>query len=159
MLNGICSEAVEILRNSHITAPAMAVLRKMKPLRQIQAAEHMSASKTFTVTFAKTLLEVTKPDMLLERRSGRKLTGDSAAIRVMLEKETDSLVRDLKAIEESYGGDILTLSIACAYLQKLLANAAIGRYLQKYQAEILNTLRGLLAEVKSEKGLKKPSVG
>ena len=151
MLDGVCPEAVEILRNKQITGPALALLKKMKPLRQIEAAEHMCASATFTVDFAKALLIATKPELLLNRRSRRKLKGDSAAVREMFEAETDSLVRDLKAVEESYGKDILTLKIACAYIERLLANSAIERYLQKNQAEILNTLRNLLAEVKPGK--------
>src|SRR5271167_3198986 len=46
MLDGICPEAIEILRNSHMTADAFAVLRKMKPVRQIEAAEYMLAGGT-----------------------------------------------------------------------------------------------------------------
>lgn len=151
MLDGICPEAIEILRNSHITAPALTVLKKMKPVRQIEAAEHMSASGTFTVPFAKALLEVTKPEFLLERPSKRKLQVDSAAVREMFEEETDSLIRDLKAVEESYGTDILTLSVACAYIDRILANKEIDRHLQKRHPEILNTLRTLLAETKPDK--------
>lgn len=48
MLDGICPEAIELLRNSHMTADAFAVLRKMKPIRQIEAAEHMAAGGTYT---------------------------------------------------------------------------------------------------------------
>jgi RepB plasmid partitioning protein/ParB-like nuclease domain len=151
MLDGICPEAVEILRNSHITAPAFAVLKKMKPVRQIEAAEHMTASGTFTVPFVKALLEVTRPEFLLELPSKRKLEADSAAVRAMFEEETDSLIRDLKAVEESYGTDILTLSIACGYITRFLANGEIERHLQKRHPEILSTLRSLLAEVKPEK--------
>src|SRR5208283_2347264 len=44
MLDGICPEAIELLRNSHMTADAFAVLRKMKPVRQIEAAEYMGTS-------------------------------------------------------------------------------------------------------------------
>src|SRR5579872_2582928 len=61
MLDGICGEAVAILRNKNVTANAFAVLRKMKPLRQIEAAERMVASGTFSISFAKTLLMLTKP--------------------------------------------------------------------------------------------------
>jgi len=151
MLDGICPEAIEILRNTPITAPALALFKKMKPVRQIEAAEHMYASGTFTMTFARALLDVTKPDMLSDCRPRRGRHGDSVAIRDMFEQETDFLIRDLKAVEEAYGTDILTLTIACRYIERLLANAVIERYLQKNQPEILNTLRNLLAEVKPEK--------
>src|ERR1051325_12173402 len=41
MLDGICPEAVEVLKTKPVTANAFGVLRKMKPLRQVEAAEHM----------------------------------------------------------------------------------------------------------------------
>src|SRR5262249_45427736 len=51
MLDGICPEAVEILKTKTITGNAFAVLRKMKPMRQIEAAEHMVANSTYSVKF------------------------------------------------------------------------------------------------------------
>ncbi len=44
LLDGICSEASNLLKEKRITASALAVLRKMKPTRQIEAAELMNAS-------------------------------------------------------------------------------------------------------------------
>jgi len=42
MLDGVCKEAVEILRNSDISPLVFAALKKMKPIRQIEAAESTS---------------------------------------------------------------------------------------------------------------------
>lgn len=151
MLEGICPEAVEILRNSDVPAGAFAVLRKMKPTRQIEAAEHMHAAGAFSIAFAKALLEVTRPEFLLEVPSKRKIEANSAAAQVMLEEETDSLIRDMKTVEESYGTDMLTLSISCGYLERLLGNPRVERHLNKYHSEILGELQSLLTEVKPEK--------
>jgi hypothetical protein len=49
LLDGICPEVIELLKTSHVTADAFAALRKMKPIRQIEAAEHMVASGTYSV--------------------------------------------------------------------------------------------------------------
>jgi hypothetical protein len=38
----------------------------------------------------------------------------------MLEEENEFLLRDLKSVEESYGTDVLTLTVACGYLDRLL---------------------------------------
>jgi hypothetical protein len=113
MLDGICPEAIELLRNSHMTADAFGVLRKMKPIRQIEAADYMLAGGNYTVLFAKALLEVTPPELLVEVPKSRKLDAQSAGSRVMFEQETDFLVRDLKAVEDSYGTDILLLTVSC----------------------------------------------
>lgn len=120
MLVGICPEVVELLRNSHMAADAFSVIRKMRPIRQIEAAEHMIASGTFSVLFARALLEVTRPELLLELPAPRTIEAGSAAARALLEQENDSLLKDLKNIEASYGTDILTLSIVLGYIERLL---------------------------------------
>ena len=38
----------------------------MKPIRQIEAAEQMHAAGTYSVRFAQALLEVTRPELLVE---------------------------------------------------------------------------------------------
>ena len=151
MLDGICPEVVEILRNSDVTAGAFAILRKMKPIRQIEAADYMHTTGTFTILFAKALLEMTRPEFLLEVPSKRKIEATSTAAQAMLEEETDSLMRDLKTVENSYGTDMLTLSISCGYIERLLANARVERHLDKHHSDILTELRSLLSEVKPEK--------
>jgi hypothetical protein len=151
MLVGICPEVVELLRNNHVTADAFGVLRKMRPIRQIEAAEHMIASGTFSVLFAKALLEVTRPELLLELPSSRNIEAGSAGARALLEQENDSLLKDLKNIEASYGTDILTLSIVLGYIERLLGNIRIERHLMKYHSDILLSLRALLSEVKPDK--------
>jgi RepB plasmid partitioning protein/ParB-like nuclease domain len=152
MLQGICSEAIEILRNSNVAADAFAALRKMKPTRQIEAAEHMHATGTYSARFAKALLEVTRPEFLVETPPKRKpgIEASSLAAQAMLEQETDLLVRELKAVEESYGTDMLTLSIGCGYIERWLLNANVEKHLQKHHREILGELRALLAEVKPQ---------
>jgi len=151
MLDGICPEAIEILRNSHMTADAFAVLRKMKPIRQIEAAEHMVASGTYSVVFAKALLAVTLPELLVETLAARKLDPKSTGARVMLEQEADFLLRDLKAVEDSYGTDILILTVACRYVARLLENGRVERHLSKHHPDTLSALRGLLSEPGPEK--------
>lgn len=151
MLDGICPEAVDILRNSPVTADAFAVLRKMKPIRQIEAAEHMLASSTYTVLFARALLEVTRPELLVEMWASRKLDPKSGGTRVMLEQETDFLLRDLKAVEDSYGTDILVLTVSRRYIERLLGNNRVERHLSKHHPDILNTLRSLASDGHGEK--------
>ena len=153
MLEGICPEVVEILRNSDVTAGAFGALKKMKAVRQIEAAEHMQATGTYSVRFAQALLEVTRPELLVETASKRKPTieATSIATQAMLEQETALLLRELKAVEESYGTDMLTLSIACAYIERLLSNPRIEKHLDKHRADISGQLRALVSEVKPQK--------
>jgi hypothetical protein len=151
MLDGICPEVVEILKTKHVTTDAFAALRKMKPFRQIEAAEHMMASGTYSVKFAEALLAVTRPEFLVKPLPVKQLEATSKGARVMLEQETESLVRDLKAVEDSYGTDILSLTVICGYIERLLGNIRVERHLNKHQPDILNTLRSSLAETKAAK--------
>jgi hypothetical protein len=69
----------------------------------------------------------------------------------MLEQEADFLLKDLKAVEDSYGTDILILTMSCRYIERLLENARVERHLSKHHPDILNTLSGLLSEVAPDK--------
>ena len=91
MLNGICPEAVQLLLDKSVSPQVFSILRKMKAIRQIEAAEHMVAGGTFTIPFAKALLAVTKPEMLEEVPSSRKLQATSIAARSMLEEQNECI--------------------------------------------------------------------
>jgi hypothetical protein len=150
LLNGICPEVVQILIDKSVSPQVFGVLRKMKPIRQIEAAEHMVAGGTYTIPFVKALLAVTKPEMLEgSAASSKKLQATSMAARSMLEEENEFLLRDLKSVEESYGTDVLTMTVACGYLDRLLKNSMIERYLARHHVDILQALQNLL----SDKGL------
>jgi hypothetical protein len=45
---------MQILIDKSISPQVFGILRKMKPIRQIEAAEHMVAGETYTVPFATT---------------------------------------------------------------------------------------------------------
>jgi hypothetical protein len=146
MLNGICPEAVQLLVDKPVRGNVFGILRKMKAIRQIEAAEHMVAGGTYTIPFAKALLAVTKPEMLEEPPSAKKLEATSTAARLMLEEQNEFLLRDLRSVEESYGTDVLTLTVSFRFLERLLANPRVERYLERYHLDILQTLRTLLFE-------------
>ena len=55
LLDGICSEAADLLKDKHIAIHAFAELKKLAPLRQIEAAELMVAMNKYTISYAKSL--------------------------------------------------------------------------------------------------------
>ena len=108
----------------------------------------MVAGATYTVPFAKALLAVTKPEMLEEPPSAN-LQATSEAARAMLEEQNEFLLRDLKSVEESYGTDALTLTVSRGYLERLLSNPKIERYMERYHLDLLQALRKLLSDTTS----------
>ena len=61
MLDGICSEAVEMLKHRQIAAGVFPALKKMSPARQVEAVALMSSCCNFTRTYAGALLAGTPP--------------------------------------------------------------------------------------------------
>jgi hypothetical protein len=49
-------------------------------------------------------------------------------------------------MEESFGADMLLLSVSCAYVRRLLSNQKIEQHLEKYHPDVLSTLRMLVSE-------------
>jgi hypothetical protein len=58
-LEGICPEVADILKDKHIAINTFTELKKMLPLRQIEAAELMVAMNKFTTNYAKSLVAAT----------------------------------------------------------------------------------------------------
>jgi hypothetical protein len=152
LLDGICPEAAEILKDKRVSPNAFAVLRKMKPARQIEAAGLMVAASTYSHGFAQALLSGTRAELRADpARPGRVVKNVDGTQKAMLERETDLLLREYKTVEETYGADVLTLSVCCGYLKRLLGNVRVERYLTKRYPEILQQLQQLLADMQADK--------
>jgi len=150
LLDGICREAVFLLRNGNVAMGVFTVLRKMKPARQVEAAEHMIAANTFSITFARALLSVTKAELLVNPIQKSKISAKYIALHERLGRETERLVKDLKEIKESYGRDVLALTIFSAYIRRMLANPHVERHLARNHSELLGGIREAIADQKSD---------
>ena len=148
LLVGICKEAIELLKNRRIPPKAFSRLRKMKPVRQVEAAQLMIASNRYSEAFADALLAGTRADMLVEQPSSTNPL--SADQKTGLERETDALCRDFKSVEASYGTDVLELSVACRYIGRILANAKVRHYIEGRFPDILAELESVIASVDSD---------
>lgn len=62
-----------------------------------------------------------------------------------MEREMASLTQDFKALEASYGDDVLHLVIASGYLARLVGNEEIERYLRGRHPEILDEFRAIIS--------------
>jgi hypothetical protein len=152
LLDGICEEAAILLKDKHVTTDGFGILRKMKPVRQIYAAEMMIASNNYSTKFARGLLEVTKPELLVapeeNKRTSRVITANQKAV---MEQESDSLIEDLKEVQKNYANDLLSLTVSAGYLQRLLKNARIERYTVKHHSDVFQAMQQVLTVVSEEK--------
>jgi ParB-like chromosome segregation protein Spo0J len=144
LLDGICSEAVEILNDKHIAFHAFAELKKLVPLRQIEAAELMVAMNKYTIGYAKSLVAATPQSQMAEGYKPKAVKGLSDEQVALMERESGNLEREFRIAEQSYGTDHLDLVLANGYLGKLLSNARVVRYLAQHHQEILLELQKLV---------------
>ncbi len=148
LLNGICKEAADILKDKQVSVGVFSVLKKMKPMRQIEAAELLTTTTNYSVPYVKALLAATRPEMLVDPAK-HKLTETLSPEQVSkMEKEMEDLQRELKTIEESHGNQVLNLVLASGYVTKLLGNPRITRYLDQHHADIFHQFQ-LLSESSS----------
>lgn len=66
LLDGICPEAAEMLKDRQFSTEVTRVLRKMSPIRQVECVELMVAANTLTVAYAEAMLVATPAEMLLK---------------------------------------------------------------------------------------------
>ncbi len=137
LLDGICSEAAEILKDKHVAISALVEFKKLAPLRQIEAAELMVAMNKYTIGYARSLVAATPQAQLAEGYKPKSVKGLSSEQVALMERESANLDREFRIAEQSYGTDHLDLVLANGYLGKLLGNARVVRYLAQHQQEIL----------------------
>jgi hypothetical protein len=137
LLDGICQEAIGLLKDKICPMAVFDVLRKMSPLRQIEAAELLINANNFSVSYASAILAGTPQAQLATPQTPKRLKGMTAEAIVRMERELSRLQEAVSSIQDSYGQDHLHLTVVKGYLRKLISNDRVARYLEQYQPELL----------------------
>ena len=159
LLDGICAEAADALKDTNCSMKVFDLLRRMTAFRQIEAADLMIGQNNFSVMFARALLAATPEEQLVpvSKKAGKPdAAGPTSQQITRMERELAALQTQVKSVEESYGIDNLHLTFARGYLGKLLANARIVRWLSLHRSEYLTEFQRI-AEIESLGGLATPS--
>jgi hypothetical protein len=136
LLDGICTEAVDLLKDRQFSADLPRILRKMKPTRQVECVELMASANTFSVAYAQAMLIATPVEMLVDGKKPAKLAGLSQGQMARQEREMGNLQGQYKMVEQTYGQDVLNLVLAKGCLAKMLGNKAVARYLRQRYPEV-----------------------
>lgn len=150
LLDGICAEATELLKDRQFSPELARALRKMKPTRQVECVELMVAANNLSVSYAEALLVATPASRLVEGKKPRKLAGVSPEQMAKMEREMSNLQGQYKVVEQTYGQDVLNLVLAKGYLARLLENEAVRQYLQAQQADLLCELQSVVDTIALE---------
>jgi hypothetical protein len=137
LLIGICSEAVELLKDKVIAPKTFKPLKAMKPVRQVEVARLMNDSEVYTHSYALALLAATPQDLLVHPQKPKRIKGLDTEKMARMEAEMEGLQKDFQLIEDSYAVDVMTLTFAKGYLTALLGNARVVKYLAANQPDIL----------------------
>lgn len=137
MLDGICEETVAILKDKPCPMAVFEILRKMKPLRQIEAAELLVNANNYSIAYASAILAGTPQAQLAEGAKPKHIKGITPEAMARMESELARLQESISSIQETYGQDHLHLTVIKGYLAKLLGNARVVRYLMQHRPEFL----------------------
>lgn len=138
LLDGICQEAADMLKDKMVAMGVFPILKRMKPYRQIEAVTLMNDTGTYSISYAQALLAATQKDQLAQPDKPKRIKGLNAEQMARMESEMASLQREYRLIEENYGTDVLNLTLAKGYLGSLLGKARIVRYLAQHHPGMLS---------------------
>ena len=145
LLDGIAPEAVDILKDRPVNPQVFDTLRRMKPERQFATAELMASMNNFTATYAKAILAATRQEDLAKPERPKKVKGVTPEQMARMERELESLNKDFRAVEATFGDDVLHLVLASRYVERLIANDAISAYVEDKHPEILAEFHNIVA--------------
>jgi ParB-like chromosome segregation protein Spo0J len=141
LLEGICSKAADLLKDKTVSEPVFRALRKMQAPRQIAAALLMNDQNKFTANYAKALLEATPTHQLVNKGKPRKETPAILARQARLEEESLALSREIGSLKDQYGTAMIDLTSMQAYLNRLLGNEAVAKYLREFNEPIYDKFK------------------
>ncbi|NIE73963.1 chromosome partitioning protein [Pantoea sp. Ap-967] len=148
LLKGIAPEVIDLLKTRMVGQPVFQILRKMKPMRQIEVAEMMISANCYTGRYAQMVLTATRPEDLTDSKNSTE--GVSAENILKMEREMERLYHDYRLVEDTLGETMLVLVVAKGYLSRLLRNEAISAYLQRFEPDLERELVGIMDVVTAD---------
>ena len=145
LLDGINEEAADLLKDKAVSPKAIRLMRKVSGVRQIEIAELMVSAGNYTKGYAEALVLGTPKDQLVNPDEPKQKKGMTREEIGKLEAEMETLERDLKAVERSYGDNMLNLTLARGYVKKLLDKARVVRFLNANHPDIFTEFESLAA--------------
>jgi ParB-like chromosome segregation protein Spo0J len=136
LLLDIHEEVADLLKDKNISPKTLRALRKVNGVRQVEIAELMVGAENYTNSYVEALILGTPKDQLAKVVVTKKRKGFSPENIARMEQEMATLERDFKAVEAGYGQNVLNLTLASAYIRKLIANVNVTGMLKTSHNDI-----------------------
>lgn len=132
LVTGILPEVLDLLQDWYVPPQVFASLRKMVPTRQLKAAKLMIALKRVNFNYAQLLSTLTPVSQLADPCTPRKkFVGVTADQLTAMGTELDALNEEFLFCASFRGIWALELMAAMSYLDRLMENARVIRYLAR----------------------------
>jgi len=136
LLRGINEEVADLLKDKNISPKTLRLLRQVNGVRQLEIVELMVGAENYTSAYAEALILGTPKDQLTKVATVKKRQGFSPENLARMEQEMALLERDFKAVESGYGQNVLHLTLASAYIRRLLENVPLAGFLKAGHGDI-----------------------
>jgi ParB-like chromosome segregation protein Spo0J len=142
--DGICADAVEMLKDKQMSPDTLRLLRKVVPSRQIEIVELLVAANNYTRVYVEALLFGTPKNKLspAANKHVRKIKPEEVA---RMEMEMESLEKEYKICEKGFSEKMLQLTVFRRYVMRLLENPKVTRFLGVRHTEIHAELSAIVA--------------
>ncbi|MGT9631765.1 plasmid partitioning protein RepB C-terminal domain-containing protein, partial [Escherichia coli] len=141
VMNGIDPSVIAKLSDKPIPKATFDVLRKMKPIRQIEAVGTMINFDNYSKKFAMSILDATPSSMIVNKGKNTPYKKDIKKTILRLEQEMATTSEETKKLQTDYGSDMLKFVIIQSYINKLLGNSKVLHWFLENEVDYLNELK------------------
>ncbi|RWA84468.1 plasmid partitioning protein RepB C-terminal domain-containing protein [Mesorhizobium sp.] len=130
LIGGICEEVLHLLQDCVVPPKMFGLLRQVVPSRQIEIARLMLALERVKLNTARVFIALTPQPQLADSWSPRnQFAGIDAAQLAAMEIEFAELGRTFQNAAERHGPRSLALVAARGYLDRIMGNVRVVKYL------------------------------
>ncbi|MFB4789141.1 plasmid partitioning protein RepB C-terminal domain-containing protein [Enterobacter hormaechei subsp. xiangfangensis] len=141
VMNGIDPSVIPKLSDKPIPKATFDVLRKMKPVRQIEAVGTMINFDNYSRKFAMSILDATPASLIVNKRKNVSYKRDIRKNIFRLEQEMATTSDETKKLQNEYGSNMLKFVIIQSYINKLLGNPKVLHWFSENEIDYLNELK------------------
>jgi hypothetical protein len=133
------------------------LLKRLTPLRQIEAVELMCGQHNFSSGFAQAILAATPADQIvLSAREQRRRNEDTTRQLARMERELTKLQTKAAQTEEAYGVDHLHLALASSLVSSWIRTAEIAAWLHRKHPDYASHLENAAREADAARPARRP---
>ena len=145
LLKGIHEKAVELLKDKPISAQSLRMFTKVNGERQVEIAQLLIDANNYCIGYVEGMVMVTRKEQLAKTDEPPRKKGMTAEAIAKMAQETEAMEAGMKDITKNFRDNIFSLQTAKTYINALLKNVLVNRYLKAKHSEIHTELQAIAA--------------